>query len=73
MRPIQVCPLPVGVNRIHQQPDENALGEDRTRGAGFYLADPEPDATRPAGSAGATHDPAELLHLVLDVLERVRV
>jgi AcrR family transcriptional regulator len=39
----------------------------------LYLADPEPHAPRPAGSAGATHDPAELLHLVLDVLERVRV
>jgi hypothetical protein len=39
----------------------------------LYVTDPDPETPRPAGSAGITHDPAELLHLVLDVLERVRV
>jgi hypothetical protein len=38
----------------------------------FYVARLEPDTRRPAGSLGITDDPGELLHLVLDVLQRKR-
>lgn len=38
-----------------------------------YLANPDNNPPSPPGSTGATHDPSELLHLVLDVLERVRL
>jgi hypothetical protein len=39
----------------------------------FYVGRLDPGAERPAGSFGITNRPEELLHLVLDVLERTRV
>jgi CheY-like chemotaxis protein len=39
----------------------------------FFVAKLEPGLDRPFGSAGITNDPVELLHLVLDQLERTRV
>jgi len=39
----------------------------------FYVGSLDPGADRPLGSFGITNDPGELLHLVLDVLERRRV
>ena len=52
---------------------------DELRSAGFqepmifYIRDLDPDRDRPRGSVGITNRPAELLHLVLDVLERSRL
>lgn len=39
----------------------------------LYTPELEPGTARPPGSAGLTDDPSELLHLVLDLLERVRL
>ena len=39
----------------------------------FYVGQIEPDKGIPQGAAGITNQPDELLHLVLDQLERVRV
>lgn len=39
----------------------------------FFVAKLDPDRDRPPGSAGITNDPSELLHLVLDRLERTRL
>ncbi len=39
----------------------------------FFVAEVDPDRDRPRGSAGITNDPSELLHLVLDRLERTRL
>jgi CheY-like chemotaxis protein len=39
----------------------------------FYVGRSEPRAYAPAGAFGITSDPEELLHLLLDVLERKRM
>jgi len=39
----------------------------------FYVGRVDEGSERPEGSFGITHDPEELLHLVLDILERRRV
>jgi AcrR family transcriptional regulator len=39
----------------------------------FYVDVLDPRTSRPAGSSGITDDPGELLHLILDVLERKRI
>jgi hypothetical protein len=38
----------------------------------FYVGSSDPQSEPPPGSFGLTTDPAELLHLVLDALERRR-
>jgi AcrR family transcriptional regulator/CheY-like chemotaxis protein len=39
----------------------------------FYVGRVDEGSERPEGSFGITHDPEELLHLVLDILERRRI
>jgi CheY-like chemotaxis protein len=39
----------------------------------FYVDESEARASTPAGAFGITNDPEELLHLILDVLERKRM
>lgn len=38
----------------------------------FYVGSPNPDKPVPLGAFGLTHRPDELLHLVMDALERVK-
>jgi hypothetical protein len=38
----------------------------------FYVGSSDPESEPPSGAFGITADPSELLHLVLDVLERSR-
>lgn len=39
----------------------------------FYVGTVDPEKGRPAGSFGITDRPDELLHLIMDILERQRV
>ena len=60
----------------HGKPDEGVLFLERMRSEGhdepvvFYVGHVDQDRGTPPGSFGITRRPDELLHLVLDVLER---
>lgn len=60
----------------HGRPDEGVVFLERMRSDGFdepvvyYVGDLDPSRGTPVGSFGITRRPDELLHLVLDVLER---
>ena len=74
-----VYDLVISDMRRGSAPDEGLVLLEKMRKIGFpqrvvfYVGTADPEKGRPAGSFGITDRPDELLHLIMDILERQRV